>query len=94
MFLDMVEVGAMPLVLTDAAIEEFLISSQEDFLVGVRFPFSSTVYTYLAPSSVRVGSLVRVPSTVVYPKPQVATVVTLSPPFYSGSLSRILEVLS
>lgn len=87
-------VDTEPVVFTDSMIEEFVSSAQEDFFIGVCFKGNKKVYTYIAPSTVKIGSAVRVPGNSYYPNPQIARVVTLSPRVYPGPIVRVLEVLT
>jgi hypothetical protein len=65
----------------------------EDIVIGVTFD-TPKIYCYLSPPLVHVGSIVIVPPNIMSADPQTADVVTLEPPYYPGSLRRVLAVLS
>ena len=82
------------LAVTDPLLVEQIESAFADLRVGVQFDPRGHVYTYLAPPTAHVGSIVMVPPNSFTPEPQFVDVVTLDPPPYNGPLSRVLAVLT
>lgn len=81
--------------ISDSMIQEFMESAQADFYVGVTFETGPKVYTYMAPTTAQVGSLVLVPGNSFNPDPQICCVVTTSPRVPPGvAIKRVLDVLS
>jgi hypothetical protein len=78
----------------DPAFLEQIESAFADLRVGVQFDPGGHVYTYLAPPTAHVGSIVIVPANSFNPDPQTVDVVTLDPPPYGGPLARVLAVLT
>jgi hypothetical protein len=66
---------------------------EEDIVIGVSFG-TRRIYCYLSPPLVHVGSIVIVPPNIMSAAPQTADVATLDPPYYPGTLRRVLAVLS
>lgn len=82
--------------ITDAMITEFLEEvGEEDFTVGVYFQPRGKLYTYLAPPTAHVGSIVVVPPNSFRRTPRMVRVAVLNPPIPPGLLLvRVLEVVS
>ncbi|MFA7264876.1 MAG: hypothetical protein WC054_00950 [Candidatus Nanopelagicales bacterium] len=82
------------LTISDTEIVSFMASAEEDFTVGVQFDPLGRVYTYLAPTSTRVGNWVLVPANSFRHNPSEARVVVLNPSPPPGvCLARIIKVL-
>lgn len=86
--------SVLPDLAADAVLIEEIESAFADLRVGVQFDLRGHVYTYLAPPTAHVGSIVLVPANSFAPEPQFVDVVTLDPPPYNGPLSRVLAVLT